>query len=237
MKVSDGRKKPVQPSAPPELEALNGPQLAKAIRGRLLAQEYLSNGANMHKAAEKVLGTKPGREHRTIKDVVGGRTSAFTQELERLLQRVDIDKDQALRTLWAMVNVSLIDFVDDNGNLLPIKNIRALPRVAQQIISEMTVTRSYKPVRGADGEYLYDPNTHQPILKPEVSLKLKLPEKIKAIQTIASILKWVEGTKITVNIAQVMKQADEQQKTITTSYAPLTAPTDERGTGEGEGDA
>lgn len=230
MKVSDGhRSRAQQRTASPGIVSPTSADLATTIRARLLAQETVMNGGHVNQAARTILG-RASQKTKSIRNLLGTAkgTAAFADELESMLADANIDKEHALRTLWSMVNVSLVDFLDDEGNVMAVKDLKALPREAQQIISEMVVTRAYKPVRGEDGEYIYDPNTHQPMLRPEVSVKLKLPEKIKAIQTIASILKWIETkTSVTINIAQVMKAADERQKTVTAAYPAIEQAPDE----------
>lgn len=236
MKVSDGHRSRAQQASPPQqVFSTNTKDLAGELRGRLLAQATVLNGGNVTQAAIDVFGRDPSNggkgNHKggglsgMLRSAKG--TKAFADELERMLANVNIDKDAALRQLWAMVNVSLVDFLDDQGNVMPIHDLKQLPREAQQIISEMEIKRAYKPVRGTDGEYLYDPATRQPMLRPEVTVKLKLPEKIKAIQTIASILKWVEtNTNVTINIAQVMKSADERLQSISTAYPAVEQEAD-----------
>lgn len=204
-----------QPVPAPTLPG-NLAELQQKVRGRLIAQAYARNGARFTTATEEVLGTRI-RELGAFGEV---SKDAFYEELDRILSKADIDKDAALRVLWQITTASIIDFLDDAGNVLPLSMLRQLPRELQCVLDNIEVKRAYQPVRGDDGEYIFDPRTHKPMLAPTVTCKIKMPEKTKAINTLASILHWIETRpQVTVNIAQIMKAADEradQMRTIVT---------------------
>lgn len=217
MKVSNTKKysDAEQPVPAPTLPG-NLASLQQAVRGRLIAQAYARNGAQFSVASQEVLGRKVTE----FSDFGEESKHAFYEELDRILSKADIDKDAALRVLWQITTASILDFLDDAGNVLPLTMLRQLPRELQCVLDTIEVKRSYVPVRGEDGEYVFDPRTHRPMLAPQVTCKIKMPEKTKAINTLASILHWIETRpQVTVNIAQIMKAADEradQMRTIVT---------------------
>lgn len=232
MKVSNSKKyKDAQHAEPVPTLPGNLADLHASVRGRLIAQAYARNGASFAAAAQEVTGTK-------VKELSAfGETAkdAFYQELDRIMSKADIDKDAALRVLWQITTASILDFMDDAGNVLPLAMLRQLPRELQCVLDNIEVKRAYVPVRGDDGEYIFDPRTHKPILAPQVTCKIKMPEKTKAINTLASILHWIETRpQVTVNIAQIMKAADEradQMRTIVTDRTggvPSTGQLDHR---------
>lgn len=218
MKVSNRKKYSgaQQPSDAPKLPS-NLTKLSGELRGRLLAQAYARNHGEMVPALAEAFEKEEKRP--SFHRVGAAVQTAFYEELDRIFQKADVDKDAAIRTLWSITTASIIDFLDDNGEPLPLAELRKLPRHLQAVLNHMEVTRAYKPVRGDDGEYIFDPSTHQPLLRPTVTCKIKMPEKTKAINTLASILHWIETRpQVTVNIAQIMKAADEradQMRTVT----------------------
>lgn len=223
MKVSNRKKfkGAQQPTAGPALPS-NLVQLTSQLRGRIIAQAYAKNGGKMNAAIREITGDTG---HSGQFSDFGDETQiAFYEEIERIFQKADVDKDAAIRTLWAITTASIIDFVDDNGDVLPLTELRKLPRHLQAVLDRIEITRAYKPVRDEDGGYLFDPKTHQPILRPTVTCKIKMPEKTKAINTLASILHWIETRpQVTVNIAQVMKAADERADQMRTIVTDRTA--------------
>lgn len=242
MKISNTKKyaDAQQPEPVPTLPG-NLAELHQKVRGRLIAQAYARNGARFSTAAQEVTGTK-------VKELSAfGETAkdAFYEELDRILSKADIDKDAAVRVLWQITTASILDFMDDAGNVLPLTLLRQLPRELQCVLDNIEVKRAYVPVRGEDGEYVFDPRTHKPMLAPQVTCKIKMPEKTKAINTLASILHWIETRpQVTVNIAQIMKAADEradQMRTITqtivgdgTAGMPSTGQLDHRPPRDGD---
>lgn len=232
MKVSNGKKysNAQQREPVPKLPG-NLAELQATVRGRLLAQAYARNGAKFTAASTEVMGSRE-TELRAFGETA---KDAFYEELDRILSKADIDKDAALRVLWQITTASIIDFLDDAGEVLPLAELRKLPRELQCVLDTIEVKRSYVPVRGGDGEYIFDPRTHKPVLAPSVTCKIKMPEKTKAINTLASILHWIETRpQVTVNIAQIMKAADEradQMRTVNTDRTagvPSTGQLDHR---------
>lgn len=220
MKVSNTKKyaDAQQPVPAPTLPG-NLVELQQVMRGRLIAQAYARNGAKFGPAATEVMGA-PFKEMAQFGETT---STAFYEELDRILAKADIDKDAAVRVLWQIVNCSILDFLDDAGDVLPLPMLRTLPREVQCVLDNIEVKRAYVPVRGEDGEYVFDPRTHKPILAPQVTCKIKMPEKTKAINTLASILHWIETRpQVTVNIAQIMKAADERADQMRTIDAGRT---------------
>lgn len=209
--------------------------LSHEMRGRLIAQAFVANGGNTKDAIRTATTVK--NPTGSIDHFPAAVQKAFYEELDRLLAKADINKDAALRSLWTMVNVSALDFLGNDGLPLSVAELRKLPREVQNVIDRIEVVRALKPVRGDDGEYLFDPNTHRPILRPSVTCRIKMPEKTKAITALAQILKWIDtGTHLTVNIAQIMKQSDERANNMRVQATIDTLPALAQAAGARAGD-
>lgn len=191
-------------------------------KAKLVAQEYVRNGMDFIGAYNTVVGAnypKHGKGHLTAYRLLGKSMDVFVAELQRLLSKTDISRERALHILWTMVNASVLDFLDDNGDTLPVRELKKLPRVMQLLISEIEVHRKQVVAKGADGKELFDDNG-RPYLLNISHVKLKIPDKLTAFRQLAEVMRWV-GPAVQVNnynVGSMMSEQDAQTKRIEQVY-------------------
>lgn len=194
-------------------------RVRKEIRARLAAQEYVRNGMVFREAWRTVTGIT-GYASNNILKTLGKQTDIFMDELSRIMGKSDIDRDRALNILWTMVNTSIIDFVHDNGQMMTIPQLRKLPRVMQIIISDIDVVTSQDVVKDDKGKVMLDDNG-SPYLRTTQKVKIKIPEKMLAVQQLAQLMRWVGptgGTMVNINIGRMMSDADARQQRVAEVY-------------------
>lgn len=188
-------------------------KLRKAARARLIAQEYVRNGMNLRQAIHTVSGHAPKTNSNSIMTLLGDTTDTFVSELSNVVGKSDIDRERALNLLWAMVNTSYLDFVDDHGEYLPISEMRKLPRVMQLMITKLDISTKHVPVRDENGKVMRDDNG-SPYLAIEQRVRIALPEKMLALTQLAQIMRWIGPTTLVqnnINIGRLMSDADARR--------------------------
>lgn len=184
-------------------------KLKKHARARLIAQEYVRNGMNLRQAIATVTGSQSKKAGNGILTLMGDATDTFVDELSKLIDKSDVNRDHALSVLWAMVNTSILDFIDDHGHVLPVAELRKLPRVMQIMLSKISVSTKQTPVK-ENGKVLKDDNG-SPYLATEQRVHIELPEKMVALNQLAQIMRWVGPTTLVqnnINIGRIMADAD-----------------------------
>lgn len=185
-------------------------KLKKAARARLIAQEYIRNGMNLRQAINTVTGSTSKKPGNGLMTLMGDTTDIFVDELSKLIDKSDVSRDRALTLLWAMVNTSILDFIDDHGHVMPIAELRKLPRVMQIMLSKIDVTTSQRAVRDESGKIMKDDNG-SPYMATEERVRIEIPEKMLALNQLAQIMRWVGPTTIVqnnINIGRLMADAD-----------------------------
>lgn len=185
-------------------------KLKKAARARLIAQEYVRNGMNLRNAIITVTGSKALKPGNSMLKLLGDSTDVFVEELSKIVDKSDISRDHALSLLWAMVNTSILDFIDDHGNTLPVGELRKLPRVMQIMLTKIKVTTKQEVVKGDDGKVMKDDNG-SPYLATTQQVRIELPDKMLALNQLAQIMRWVGPSVLvnqTFNIGRAMADAD-----------------------------
>lgn len=189
-------------------------KLKKAARGRLIAQEFVRNGMNLRSAIHTITGANPKSKSNGIMRLLGDSTDTFVDELSKVVNKSDVDRERALALLWAMVNTSILDFLDDNGHVLPIKELRKLPRIMQIMLSKIDVSTKQVVVRGEDNKIMRDDNG-SPYLATEQRVRIEVPEKMLALAQLAQIMRWVGPTTLVqnnINIGRLMSDADARRE-------------------------
>ena len=147
-------------------------------------------------------------------DVLKTQRDVFIDELRLILDKTDVEKDRALSILWSMINISLLDYFDDNGDILPVRELKKLPRIYQIMLTEIDVQSYQHPVTDKEGKVMCDDNG-SPYLRTETKVKLKLPDKQSAMNQLAQIMRWVGPSTVinnnTVNIGSMMVEADARR--------------------------
>lgn len=191
-------------------------------QARLIAQEYVRNGMNLISAYNTVTGShypQRGKGHLTAYRLLGKSMDVFIEELNRIMAKTDISRERALAILWTMVNTSILDFLDDTGNVLPVKELKKLPRVMQLVISEIEVTSKQVVAKGADGKELMD-DMGRPYLLTLSHVKVKVPDRITAFRQLAEVMRWI-GPSVQINnynIGTLMAEADAKATNIEQVY-------------------
>lgn len=203
-------------------------KIRKAARARLVAQEFVRNGMNLVAAYRTVVGKKYAGKGTSIMSIMGESTDVFVEELSRIIDKSDISRDRALSILWTMINTSILDFIDDNGNVLPIAELRKLPRVVQLMISKIEVTVSQKEVRDAKGNPMLDDNG-SPFMATSQRVKIEVPERMAALMQLAQIMRWVGPTTVinNINLGRLMSDADARASRAEIIYDAATGKLDQ----------
>lgn len=185
--------------------------MERVLTARLVANEFLRNGLNLKQAYEDVTRKKytPTRFNAMI-----STDNAFMDEVNLALQAADVEKNKVLALLWAQATTSPLDFMDDNGVILPVAELKKLPRVLQALIEEVKVTTVHVPVKDEHGKVMKDENG-KPYLRPEQHVHLKFPSKQAALTTIAQIGRLI-GPQVlnqvnNFNIGTLMTEADNRR--------------------------
>lgn len=214
---------PALDEQPTPKEASKSKRTLRVIRAeakaRLIAQEYVRNGMNLVAAYNTVCHTKHDKQKHTAYQLLGKSMDVFIDELNRIMAKTDISRDRALNILWAMVNASVLDFLDDHGHTLPVKELKKLPRVMQMLISEIEVKSVQGIAKGADGKELFD-DMGRPYLVTMSHVKIKLPDKLTAFRQLAEVMRWV-GPAVQINhfnIGNLMAEADAKSASIENIY-------------------
>jgi hypothetical protein len=185
-------------------------KLKKTARARLIAQEFVRNGMNLRSAIHTVTGSNPKSNSNGIMTLLGDSTDVFVEELSSVVSKSDVDRERALSLLWAMVNTSILDFIDDHGHVLPVPELRKLPRIMQIMLSKIDVSTKQHTVRGEDGKIMRDDNG-SPYLATEQRVRIELPERMLALGQLAQIMRWVGPSVLVqnnINIGRLMSDAD-----------------------------
>lgn len=191
-----------------------------ALMARLVASEYLRNGLKMKEAFESV--AKQRYSTRAFHALVNSEDGAFLSEIDTALKSADIEKNKVLGLLWAHATASPLDFMDDDGVILSIAELKKLPRELKALIEEIKVHREEVQVKGADGKPMLDEDG-APMMRVVEKVYLKFPSKQGALNTIAQIGKLIGPSTVTnnfnyvANIGQVMMEADNRRAQLLSS--------------------
>lgn len=198
-------------------------KMRKEGRIRLIAQEYVRNGFKFAEAYKTVTGAKIA-ENTPMHKLIGSHMDFFMEEVRQMVDRSDIDKEKALNIMWAVVNMSILDFMDDHGRILPIAELKKLPRVMQIMISELRVKSVQVPLKDADGKVVVDDNG-SPYLTRVEQVTIKVPEKMQALTQLALLMRWtgpLVNLNVNLNVGQLMIEADERRRRIENMYDGAT---------------
>ena len=221
-------------SAPPRRKGLTATR--NAARSRLLAQAYLRNSCDLWAAWREIDPdiTRSAVRWSKIPDI-----DAFSAEINNCLQVAGIERAQALAILWTVVQASVLDFLDDAGHVLPIAELRKLPRILHSALSEVKVVIDPEPLRDGAGEIICDEQGNPKILE-KATVHVRLLDKLAAMKQLAEIMRWTGPQvvmPVTVNVGQYMREAGERTARMAAIYEqgapdPSTQP-DTEGTADG----
>jgi hypothetical protein len=201
-------------STAPKLPKHDLHKLKKAARARLIAQEFVRNGMELRTAIATVTGNNPKSKSNGIMTLLGDSTDIFVDELSKVVAKSDVDRERALSLLWAMVNTSILDFIDDHGHVLPVPELRKLPRIMQIMLSKIDVSTRQVVVRDEQGKIMRDDNG-SPYMANEQRVRIELPERMLALSQLAQIMRWVGPSTLiqnNINIGRLMSDADARRE-------------------------
>lgn len=192
-------------------------KLRKQATSRLLGQAYLRTGCDLKAAFREVFpeGAESTFRWEKIPDL-----DAFTEEIAATLNASEVTQAAAMNVLWTVVQSSVLDFLDDNGRVLPIDQLRKLPRVMHTVLSEIKVTVQQTPVRDASGEPMLD-DMGKPYQSEKSFVHIKLLDKLVAVRQLAEIMKLVGPSSVVhthLNIGEFITAADARARRLGRTY-------------------
>lgn len=197
-----------------------GHKMRKDGQARLLAQEFVRNGFNFTEAYFTVTGSRLTGARESMHKALGPQTDVFMQEVGRMVERSDINKEKAINIVWAMVNMSILDYMDDHGRILSIRELKQLPRVMQIMISEVKMKAVMVPLKDDKGKPMLDDNG-SPYLTRVEQVSIKIPEKMASLQQLAILMRWtgpLVNLNLNLSVGQMMIEADERKRRVERMY-------------------
>jgi hypothetical protein len=150
---------------------------ARNIKYHEIAKEYVNNGFRQTAAYAAITGnkvTKCGTQATRL-----FRKPFMTDLIRAYIQgdhEVPRTKDWAIKKWTQMVESNVLNYIDDTGEFLSIKELRELPDYAQQAIKKIKVTTEV------------DKDSGNSIQRVEI----ELVDKQKALSDLARAEKWIE---------------------------------------------
>lgn len=212
--LRDLAKRSIRPAVPGRVPRtrVQTKKVREALTSRLVANEYLRNGMDMKRAYETV--TKKPYTPAKFQAMLSAPDCPFMGEIDTALKASEIEKNKVLAILWVQATSVLFDFMDDEGNMLTIAEIKKLPREIQALVKEAEVHTSYEHVMDEEGKPLKD-KKGEFLMVPKQYVKLKMIDKQKALDSIAQIGKLIGPTVLNqnfvTNIGQIMLDADNRR--------------------------
>lgn len=198
-------------------------KLSGAAFARLLAQEYIRNGMNIVKAYVTLTDcAESTADGATLARMTRGHLDEFVDEIRVQLANADIELERVLSQLWTILQTSVLDFFGEDGRVLPVKELKKLPRCIQAIVNKISVRSTEVVVKDAQGNVMVDDNG-RPYLKLDQKVHIELPNKLDAHRHLAALMKWTAPTVInnnfnTVNIGIAMASADDRRRRMERTY-------------------
>lgn len=178
-----------------------------------LAREFINNGFRQTKAYSAVFGTSISAS-RTNASKVFNSTWMRSLINEMLMgtdgEAAEPEKEYLLEKLMKQIESNVLDYLDDDGSFLNVKEIKALPKFAQQLIKKLDVHTWHEPLM----EVLEEGG--QPVEVGQIrhqKVHLELYDKQKALELLAKAMQWIgdnESGGTTYLTANVMIQANQR---------------------------
>ena len=173
-----------------------------------LAREFISNGMRQTPAYAAVYGVDL-KQARVMASKIFNSTWMRSLIRDMLMgedgEPAEISKEYALKIWMRQIESNVLDYVDDEGQWLNVKELKSLPDFAQQHIKKLNVHTWEEPVDdGNGGERMV---RHQRV-------QIELIDKQRALEQMAKAMRWIE-TKGDVNLTVVSSDVMiEAQKRI-----------------------
>jgi hypothetical protein len=196
------------------------------VQGRLVAQECMRNGMDLGAAIQTILPhyKHPGGGSR-VSQFLTTYGDQFAEELKTAVDIAGVDREQTLAFLYQCMMTSTLDFLDDDGNALPVKELKKLPRIMQCLIEEVNVATVEIPVTKGKEKIPVMSEDGKPLIIREQKVHVRIVKKTEAIDAMAKIMRWIGPTVVVNNnttaFAVIMTAADERKKRLNDSYPAL----------------
>lgn len=161
------------------------------IKYHELAREFINNGLSKKKAWQAVYGCKRPNE----KAFAIFNSIWFRKLVREMLIGEDgevglPDKEYAVQTLMRQIDANVLDYLDDDGEWLSVKELKGLPSYAQRLIKTLRVHTFEEPVTINEGQ----PNERE-IMVRQQRVHIELWDKQKAMGHLARVMRWIESDK------------------------------------------
>lgn len=190
-----------------------------------MVREFVSNGFNATKAYAAVHGCKLSTARSSASILF--RTSFMRAKVQEYLNGVDGEfaeppKEYVLQKLIYLIEANVLDYYTDDGHGLSVKELKRLPQEAMWVIKSINSTRETVAVavEDQDGNVVLDDNgvPHYVLVEKE-RVRLELFDKLKAIESLGKIQKWIGGdTNIDLNLnlidSRTMERAESRIKQL-----------------------
>jgi len=188
-----------------------------------LAREFVNNGFDQAKAYATVYG-RPLKQSWTPAEKIFNSTGMKSKIREILLgtgeDYDDLPKSYLIERLMQMIDSNILDYIADDGTVLSIRELRALPPWTQTLIKtlESWVSTRLIAVKDENGMVVKDDDgrPHYVEVKDQ-RVKIELYDKLKAMDTLAKAMKWItSNTEIKIGIitSDVMMKANARIKQL-----------------------
>jgi hypothetical protein len=130
---------------------------------------------------------------------------------------VPLTKEGATKIWRKMVETNVLDYMDDEGNTLTVKELRKLDIYVQRSIKKITI-KNVKELVTIGGKPLLDDDGERIILVHQ-HVKIELVDKQRALLDLARAEKWIEthsegGVNIYVDADTLIQAAQKQEKAL-----------------------
>ena len=182
------------------------------IRLHEVAREFINNGFKQTKAYASVMG-------KTITQSRGPASKLFNSAWMRSMihemlrgtdgELAELPKEYLLEKLQKQIEANVLDYIDNDGSFLNVKELKALPMFVQQVIKKLQVHTWHEPLMETDeaGDRVeVGQIRHQRV-------QLELYDKQKALELLAKAQKWIAGDSGDTNVflnADVMISANKR---------------------------
>lgn len=196
--------------------------IAMKVRARLLAQEFLRNGQNIQKAYSTVVGRPVKTQNAS--GFMRKHFDVFVDELQQAMEHAEIAKEQVLALLWAQARTSILDFFNDDGNVMTIAEMKRLPPILRALIDDVRVTTEEVALRDDAGNLVKGPDD-LPYVTTRQKVHIQLVNKQEALRQLAAIMRWVGphtviNNNTQINYAAVQIAADNRVARMNALYKP-----------------
>ena len=191
-----------------------------------VAREWINNGFRPRKAYAAVFGVSLRSAKDQAYRLFG--SSWFRAKLASMLQGTDgelaeLPKEYLLQKLVNILEMNILDYINDDGLYLTVPELRALPIELQVLLDNFTMVNTVRHValKDADGVVIKIGDAPYMVEVREQKVHLKLPDKLKTMETLAKAMEWISThSETTINVidASVMQNAETRVKELRRDY-------------------